>query len=55
MTESGWKLADLLVKALAVALISALVSIYGIRLEKTRKELARQDSRLDTLVEFACD
>jgi hypothetical protein len=63
LTESQWKWADLLIKALGVAIISALISVFGIisqnsreriALDATQREnaLARAERKLNALVQF---
>lgn len=53
MTESQWKWADIIIKGLGITIITGAITFYGIRLQETRDELARQDRRLDANVNFA--
>lgn len=64
MTESQWKWADLVVKTLGVAIITGAISLYGIEVQKTQRQLAlqaeatqqqrdRKERQLNALVDFA--
>ncbi len=64
MTESQWKWADLVVKTFGIAIITGAISLYGIEVQRTQKELAiqaeaaqqqrdRKERQLNALVDFA--
>jgi hypothetical protein len=53
LTESQWKWADLFIKGLGVALITGAISFYNINTQKTQNELARQETRLESTIQFA--
>jgi len=64
MTESQWKWADLVVKTLGIAIITGAISLYGIEVQRTQKEVAlnaataqqqrdRKERQLNALVDFA--
>ena len=45
LTESQWKWADLLIKGLGVAVITASISVFGIISQNSRERIAREDRK----------
>jgi hypothetical protein len=52
LSDSSWKVADLIVKGLIGTVISGLIAIYGMKAQQSQQEMAETNRRLQANIEF---
>lgn len=52
LSESSWRVVDLIVKGMIGTVISGLIAVYGLRIQQSQQEITETSRRLQANIEF---